>query len=253
MITIQNLHKSFDDKRVLEGMNLEIPAGKTTVVVGCSGCGKSVLLKLIMGLLKADRGHILVDDEDITRMGRNDLFRVRKKFGMLFQGAALFDSMTVDENIGLALREHTDLPEDEISVRIKRSLDLVGLADTDLKQPAELSGGMKKRVGLARALIMDPQYVLFDEPTTGLDPIMADNINDLIVETNRRLNITSIVVTHDMESAFKVGNHMAMISNGKIVYNGTVRAFQKSRDPVVTQFREGRADLSSGSSREDKT
>jgi len=238
---------SFDGKRVLKGMDLEIPAGKTSVVVGCSGCGKSVLLKLIMGLLKPDQGHILVDDEDITQMGRKDLFRVRKKFGMLFQGAALFDSMTVNENIGLALREHTELPEEEIQSRIKKSLELVGLADTDLKQPAELSGGMKKRVGLARALIMDPQYVLFDEPTTGLDPIMADNINDLIIETNRRLNITSIVVTHDMESAFKVGDYMAMISNGRIVFTGSAKAFQKSRDPIIEQFREGRADLSASS------
>jgi len=242
MIEIQKLYKSFNGKKVLRGVDLLIPAGKTFIIVGGSGCGKTVLLRSIIGLNKPDSGQIMVDGEDVAKMSRKDLFYVRKKFGMLFQGAALFDSMTVEENLGLALKEHTDLSQDKIRRRIEEKLELVGLPGIEKKKPAELSGGMKKRVGSARAIIMSPEYVLFDEPTTGLDPIMADNINQLIIKTNQELKITSVVVTHDMASAFKIGNRIAMLLDGKIVFEGTPSKFKKSLDPLVQQFVEGRAD-----------
>ena len=240
MIEIKNIKKSLDEKSVLNGINLTIPDGSTIVIIGCSGCGKTVLLKLIIGLMKPDEGRIFVDGEDITRMSYKELFSVRKKFGMLFQGAALFDSMTVEENIALALKEHTKLTDEEVRSRVEKTLMLVGLKTIEDKKPAELSGGMKKRVGLARALIMNPSFVLFDEPTTGLDPIMANTINDLILETHRKLNITSIVVTHDMTSAFKVGDRIAMLNNGKIVFNGTPSEMRENRTPVVRQFLQGK-------------
>ena len=187
MIEIKDVKKSFDGRLVLNGVNLMIHDGETLVIIGCSGCGKTVLLRSIIGLVKPDAGSILVDGEDICQMDHKNLFRIRKKFGMLFQSAALFDSMTVEQNISLALREHTRLPLQDIRQRVAEKLEVVGLPGIEEKKPAELSGGMKKRVGLARALIMDPQIVLFDEPTTGLDPIMADSINHLIIETHRRL------------------------------------------------------------------
>jgi phospholipid/cholesterol/gamma-HCH transport system ATP-binding protein len=211
------------------------------VIVGGSGCGKTVMLRTIIGLIKPDSGQVIIDDEDITTMDRKSLFRIRKKFGMLFQGAALFDSMTVEENISLALREHTDLTEDEIHLRVEEKLKVVGLPGTGGKKPAELSGGMKKRVGLARALIMDPMYVLFDEPTTGLDPITAGRIDDLIKETHRQLQITSVLVTHDMASAFHVGDRIAMLSDGEIVFDGPPDAFQESQRDVVREFNQGRS------------
>ena len=241
MIEINKVKKSFDGKSVLKDITLTIPDGQTIVIVGCSGCGKSVLLKCIMGLLTVDQGEIIVDDENVCAMKHKDIYRIRQKFGMLFQSAALFDSMTVEENIGLPLREHSDLDEDEIEARIRHILKLVQLPDVEKKYPAELSGGMKKRVGLARALIINPRYVLFDEPTTGLDPVMADNINELIIETHRKLNITSIVVTHDMESAFKIGDRIAMISRGRIVFHGSTGEFESSKNKVVHMFMKGRA------------
>lgn len=239
MIEIQHVKKSFDEKTVLRDILLTIPNGKTMVIVGCSGCGKTVLLKSIIGLIRPDRGKIIVEGEEITSMDRQGLFRMRRKFGMLFQGSALFDSMTVEENIGLALHEHTDLSREDIRDRVRDKLEVVGLPGIEEKKPAELSGGMKKRVGLARALIMDPKFVLFDEPTTGLDPIMADAINNLIIETHRRLNITSIVVTHDLVSAFKIADRIAMISNGDIVFEGTPVEFKRSEKEIVKQFAGG--------------
>jgi phospholipid/cholesterol/gamma-HCH transport system ATP-binding protein len=236
MIEIVDVRKSFEGKPVLRGIDLNIPDQMSMVILGSSGCGKTVLLRSIIGLFKPDRGKILVDGEDITRMNRDDLFRVRMKFGMLFQGAALFDSMTVEENIGLALREHTKETPSAIRRKISEKLELVGLPGIENKKPAELSGGMKKRVGLARALVMDPKYILFDEPTTGLDPIMADAINDLILETQRKLGVTSVVVTHDMASAFKIADRMAMIQEGKIVFDGEPKEFCASKNPVVKQF-----------------
>jgi phospholipid/cholesterol/gamma-HCH transport system ATP-binding protein len=244
MIEIQQIYKYFDGREVLKDVNLTIQDGESIVVIGCSGCGKTVLLRMIIGLIQPDSGKIIVDGEDVANMDRKNLFRIRKKFGMLFQGAALFDSMTVEENIGLALREHTDLSDKEIREKIAEKLEVVGLPGIEEKRPAELSGGMKKRVGLARALVMDPEIVLFDEPTTGLDPIMADAINDLILETHRKLNITSIVVTHDMASAFKVADRVAMLFDGCVVFTGTPTELQRSDTKVVRQFVEGKAELS---------
>ncbi len=243
MIEIEKITKEFDGKNVLRAVNLTIHDGETVVIVGSSGCGKTVLLRSIIGLIRPDAGKILVDGENIVAMGRKDLFRIRKKFGMLFQGAALFDSMTVAENVGMALVEHTALSRDEIARCVAEKLEEVGLPGIEQKKPAELSGGMKKRVGLARAIIMNPKYILYDEPTTGLDPIMSDNINNMIIETRNRLKITSVVVTHDMASAFKVGDRIAMLCAGKIVFEGTPGMFQNSADSEVRQFVEGRAEL----------
>jgi phospholipid/cholesterol/gamma-HCH transport system ATP-binding protein len=206
------------------------------VIVGASGCGKTVLLRSIIGLVQPDSGEICIDGDDIIKMNRRQLYAVRKKLGMLFQGAALFDSMTIEENIALPLYEHTKLSDDEIRERVYDKLHVVGLPGVENKKPAELSGGMKKRVGLARALIMNPKFVLFDEPTTGLDPIMADMINDLIVDTHAKLNFTSIIVTHDMASAFKIGHRIAMIYEGNVVFEGLINEFRSSHDPVVREF-----------------
>ena len=191
MIELIHIRKDFDGKTVLSDVNLKVNDREILVIMGQSGCGKTVLIRSIIGLIKPDSGQIVVDGEEITAMNRKQIFEKRKKFGMLFQGAALFDSMTVEQNIGLALEEHTVLSRTEIQEKVREKLEVVELSGIEKKKPAELSGGMKKRVGLARALIMDPQYVLFDEPTTGLDPIMANSINHLIIDTSRKLNITS--------------------------------------------------------------
>jgi phospholipid/cholesterol/gamma-HCH transport system ATP-binding protein len=238
MIEIRGVKKRFDDKPVLEGVDLSIPRGETLVIVGKSGCGKTVLLKSLIGLIRPEHGQILIDGQDIIRMRRKDLFQTRKKFGMLFQGAALFDSMTVEENVGLPLREHTRLSQGEIRKKVSEKLGLVGLPGIEDKKPAELSGGMRKRVGLARALMMEPEIVLYDEPTTGLDPVTSVVINELIAEMNERLKITSIAVTHDMHSAFKIGRRVAMLHSGKVVFDGSVKEFQKSKDPLVHGFLE---------------
>ena len=242
MIKISHLLKSFGSKPVLRDVNLDIHRGETLVIIGQSGCGKSVLLKLIMGLLKADEGHILVDGEDVTRCSITTLYRIRQKFGMLFQGAALFDSMTVAENLAFAISEHSSLSALEIQQRVRKRLKLVGMPDVTHLKPAELSGGMKKRVALARALMLDPEFVLFDEPTTGLDPIMADVINEMIINCSRELDITSIVVTHDMTSAYKVGNRIAMMHDGIIVFDGTPEDIQNVNNAVVQQFIVGSAE-----------
>jgi phospholipid/cholesterol/gamma-HCH transport system ATP-binding protein len=241
MIEIKDVFKNFRDNQVLQGVDLTIKKGETMVIIGRSGCGKSVLLKLIMGLLKPDGGRILVNGDDITSLNDKELSQLRQKFGMLFQASALFDSMTVDENVGLALREHTKLPEEEIAHRVKDKLRMVGLSRVEEKKPAELSGGMKKRVGLARAIAMDPDYVLYDEPTTGLDPIMADVINDLIIRLRNTLSITSIAVTHDMVSAYKIADRIAMLYDGKIIFVGTPEEVKSTPDPTVRQFVEGMA------------
>jgi len=241
MIEIKNVFKSFGDNRVLRGVDLTINKGETTVIIGRSGCGKSVLLKLIIGLLKPDSGKILVNGDDITSLNEGQLNKLRQKFGMLFQASALFDSMTVDENVGLGLREHTRLPEEEIRRRVKQKLRLVGLSGVEHLKPAELSGGMKKRVGLARAIAMDPEYVLYDEPTTGLDPIMADVINELIINLRNTLSITSIAVTHDIVSAYKIADRIAMLYQGKIIFAGTPEEVKNTNHPVVRQFIEGSA------------
>lgn len=241
MIQIKEVHKSFDNNHVLRGVDLTINKGETIVIIGRSGCGKSVLLKLIIGLMKPDEGKIFISGDDITFLNDNQLNKLRQRFGMLFQASALFDSMTVDENVGLGLREHTKLPEDEIRQKVKEKLKLVGLSEIEEKKPAELSGGMKKRVGLARAIAMDPEYVLYDEPTTGLDPIMADVINELIIDLRNTLSITSIAVTHDIVSAYKIADRIAMLYEGKIVFVGTPEEVKNTDNAVVRQFIEGSA------------
>ncbi len=241
MIEIKDVFKSFRNNQVLQGVDLTIKKGETLVIIGRSGCGKSVLLKLIMGLLKPDDGNILVKGDDVTSMNDKQLMQLRQRFGMLFQASALFDSMTVDENVGLALREHTGLSEEEIAHRVKERLKMVGLSGVEEKKPAELSGGMKKRVGLARAIAMDPDYVLYDEPTTGLDPIMADVINNLIISLRNSLSITSIAVTHDIVSAYKIADRIAMLYEGKIIFVGTPQEVKNTTDPTVRQFIEGSA------------
>ncbi|MBN1504713.1 MAG: ABC transporter ATP-binding protein [Candidatus Eisenbacteria bacterium] len=241
MIVVKQLEKRFGGKRVLNGVDLTITDGESLVVIGRSGCGKSVLLKHIIGLLKPDRGHIFIDERDITVMRDAELNELRKRFGMVFQGAALFDSMTVAENVALPMREHAHMPEETIHDRVAEKLQLVGLEGVENVRPASLSGGMKKRVGLARAMAIDPEFILYDEPTTGLDPIMADAINDLIRSLQKRLAITSVAVTHDMRSAYRIGDRIAMLHDGKIIYEGTPKEIQKCEDPVVCQFISGSA------------
>jgi phospholipid/cholesterol/gamma-HCH transport system ATP-binding protein len=242
MIEIIDVHKCFGEKPVLAGVDLRIPDGDALVIAGKSGCGKTVLLKSIIGLIRPDRGSILIDGEDISRMERKDLYRVRMKFGMLFQGAALFDSMTVEENIGMPLREHTRLSWPAIRAKAQEKLDLVGLRGIGAKKPSELSGGMRKRVGLARALMNDPRIILYDEPTTGLDPLTSVKINELIADLNDRLKVTSIAVTHDMLSAFKIGKRIAMLHKGRVAFDGSVREFRRSADPFVRSFLEYQRD-----------
>ena len=241
MIEIIDIHKRFGPSKVLDGINLEIEKGETVVVIGRSGCGKSVLLKHIIGLMKPDSGSIVVDGLDVVGLEGDALYAFRRKFGMLFQGAALFDSLSVWENVGLGLLKHTTMSEQEVKKRASEKLDLVGLPGVEDARPAELSGGMKKRVGLARAIAMDPEVVLYDEPTTGLDPIMADVINQLIRTLQATLKITSIAVTHDMKSAYKIGSRIAMLHQGKIIQVGTPEEIQNTSNPVVAQFIAGEA------------
>jgi len=242
MIKIEDLHKSFGDKKVLNGVNLEIQKGETIVIIGRSGCGKSVLLKHIIGLLRPDKGRIFIDGEDITSYTNEKLYELRQRFGMLFQASALFDSLTVEENVGLGLREHRLLPEDKIKEKVQEKLRVVGLSGVENLMPSALSGGMRKRVGLARAIAMDPDFVLYDEPTTGLDPIMADAINDLITNLRNKLSITSIAVTHDIVSASKIADRIAMLYQGKIILAGTPERIKNSDNPVVQQFITGSAE-----------
>ncbi len=236
MIKILNIYKSFNSEIVLKNVSLDVFSHEILVIIGKSGVGKSVLLKTIIGLLKPDRGRIFVDDQDITTMDRRELFETRKKFGMLFQGAALFDSLNVEENLSLALKEHTDLSKEEIDKKVLEKLELVGLEDIRTKYPSDLSGGMKKRVGLARALMMDPLYMLFDEPTTGLDPVMARSIDSLIYETTKKTGVTSVVVTHDMTTAISIGTRIAMLSSAEIVFDGTPDEFLASEVGAVKEF-----------------
>jgi phospholipid/cholesterol/gamma-HCH transport system ATP-binding protein len=241
MIEIRGLTKRFGKNVVLDGLDLTVPRGKNTVVIGGSGTGKSVLIKCVVGLLRADAGEILIDGEDVTKMDERELVRVRRKFGMLFQGSALFDSMNVGENVAFALRRLRLYPERQIRDVVEEKLSMVGLRDIQHLMPSELSGGMKKRVGLARAIASEPEILLYDEPTTGLDPIMADVINDLIISLRELLGVTSISITHDMASAYKIADHIAMLYKGKIIEVGTPEEIRDTRNPVVSQFVEGRA------------
>lgn len=243
LISIEGLVKNFGAHKVLDGLDLSIEKGETLVVIGRSGCGKSVLLKHIIGIMKPDAGQILMGGEEITKLNESELNRVRKRFGMLFQSSALFDSMTVEENVCFALRRYTSFEEDEIKEIARQKLRLVGLKLEEIAgmYPAELSGGMKKRVALARAIAMEPKVVLYDEPTTGVDPIMADAINELIKDLHDRLLITSVVVTHDMKSAYRVADKIAMLYKGRIIEKGAPEEIQNSDDPVVRQFIKGLA------------
>lgn len=241
MIKIEGVTKFLDGHWVLDGVDLEIETGETMAVIGQSGCGKSVLLKHIVGLMTPDSGRVIIDNNDLSKMNRRALDELRLRIGILFQGAALFDSINVAENVGFSLMEQKRLKYKDIESFIREKLDLVGLGDALYKMPAELSGGMKKRVGLARAIATNPDIVLYDEPTTGLDPIMADSINDLILELEHKLQVTSIVVTHDMTSAYKIADRIAMLYQGKIICIGTPEEIRCSDNPVVQQFISGSA------------
>ena len=240
-IVIQDVEKSFDEKVVLDGTDLLIKKGETLVIIGRSGEGKSVLLKTIVRLLEPDAGNIWVEGQEVACLGRRNLMAMRKKFGFLFQGAALFDSMTICKNVGFSLSEHSGLSADRVYKRACECLAMVGLDNAENKLPSELSGGMKKRAGLARAIAMEPEYILYDEPTTGLDPITSDAINDLIIKLQKELGVTSIVVTHDMPSAFKIADRIAMLNKGKIVFSGTVAEVKSTTHPMVRQFINGTA------------
>ena len=239
MIQIDNLCKSFNNLKVLINLNLTVDKGKTTVIIGRSGCGKSVLLKHIMGLIRPDEGRILIDNQDIAEFNEQKLNSLRLRMGMLFQGGALFDSLTVGENVGFALIEHQRLNQTEVTKRVRESLATVGLLGIENLMPSELSGGMKKRVALARAICMKPEIILYDEPTTGVDPITADIINELIKNLHDKLNVTSIAVTHDMKSAYKIADRIAMLYQGRIIACGTAEEISNTTDAVVHQFING--------------
>lgn len=237
MIEIKNLYKSFGNNSVLKGVDLIIEEGETLVIIGSSGCGKSVLLKHIVGLLIPDSGSVKVEGKEITTMNEKELFQIRKNFGFLFQGAALFDSMTVEENVSLPLVESgKNYSTEELNKIVSEKLELVGLPGIQKLKPSELSGGMKKRVGLARALVTNPSYIFYDEPTTGLDPTMSDSIDNVIKDINEKLNVTSIVVTHDMFSVKNVADKVAMMHDGKIYFQGTPEELLKSKDNLIINF-----------------
>jgi phospholipid/cholesterol/gamma-HCH transport system ATP-binding protein len=237
IIKIENLHKSFGDHKVLSGISLEIPAGSTLVILGGSGSGKTVLMKHMIGLLKPDSGRVIVDGEDLVPMGAQELERVRRKFGMVFQAAALFDSMTVYENVSFPLREHRkDLKEEQMRELVRQKLAIVGLKGIEEKYPASLSGGMRKRVGLARAIVFDPKIVLYDEPTTGLDPITTDYVDEMILDAKKQLGVTSVVISHDIASAFKVADNIAFLYQGEIVDQGHPSQLRHSQHPGVKVF-----------------
>jgi len=242
MIEVRQLRRKFGAQTILDGVDLHIEPGESAVIIGRSGGGKSVLLKHLIGLLQPDSGQVLVDGEDIGRMTERQLLRVREKFGMVFQGAALFDSMTVEENVAFPLlrkRQHTAA---EVAKRVAHALEVVDLPGTQRKKPAELSGGMRKRVGLARAIVYEPEIILYDEPTTGLDPIVSDSIDKLIIRVRDQLKVTSVVVTHDMRSARRVGNRVFLLHNKRIYANATPEELFTSTDPIVRQFVDGVAD-----------
>jgi len=242
MIEVRDLHKSFGALKVLQGTSLNIEKGESVVIIGRSGGGKSILLKHLIGLLKGDKGEVLIEGENIGRMNERQLLRVRRKFGMLFQSAALFDSMTVAENVGFVLMREKRSSASEIRERIAEALEMVELPGIENKKPAELSGGMRKRVGLARAIVYRPEIVLYDEPTTGLDPVVSDSIDQLIVSVRERLHVTTIAVTHDMRSARRIGQRIMMLHEGKIYFQGTPDEVFSTDDPIVSRFVTGIAD-----------
>lgn len=242
MIRVVDLHKSFGKKKVLQGINLRVDRGETMVIIGQSGSGKSILIKHLIGLVLPDKGEIYVDGVETTRLREEERFIIRRKFAMLFQGAALFDSLTVLENVSFGLERYTDYSNREILELAHQALKRVGLRDVENLMPFELSGGMKKRVGLARAIAYNPEIILYDEPSTGIDPIRADAINDLIIQMKNDLSVTSIVITHDMVSTYKVADRVAMLYQGKIIANGSPEVIRDSEDPIVQQFITGAAE-----------
>jgi phospholipid/cholesterol/gamma-HCH transport system ATP-binding protein len=242
MIRVANLYKSFRTQKVLTGVNLELETGKITTIVGTSGCGKTVLLRHLNALLRPDQGEVFIDGVDIVKLGQQELYEIRAKFGVLFQGAALLDSMTVFDNIAFPLREKTKSTATEIKTKVEERLEQVGLGSMGGKYPAELSGGMKKRAGLARALIMDPEIVLFDEPTTGLDPVLATSIHQLIARTHATFGFTGVLVSHTIPQVFDISDYVAMLANGVIVEVSPPKAFCASQNPIVQQFIQGKTE-----------
>jgi phospholipid/cholesterol/gamma-HCH transport system ATP-binding protein len=242
MIRVANLHKSFHGQKVLKGVNIEFASGKITTIVGTSGCGKTVLLKHLNALLLPDEGEVFIDSVDISKLGQKDLYRMRGKFGVLFQGAALLDSMTVFDNVAFPVREKTKTRESDIKKKVDERLEQVGLGAMGHKFPAELSGGMKKRAGLARALIMDPEIVLFDEPTTGLDPVLATSIHQLIARTHAAFGFTGIVVSHTIPQVFDISDYVAMLANGVVEEITPPATFCASQNPIVQQFIQGKTE-----------
>ena len=242
-IELVNVHKSFDDSEVLRGLSLTVPEGSTVSVIGASGSGKSVMLKHIVGLLRPDQGDVWVDGENVSRLDQDSLFRLRRNVGYVFQFAALFDSMTVGENVGMGLRRVGGMSDAEIATRVEECLGLVDLDGFGDSHPSELSGGQKKRAGLARAIATGPKYILYDEPTTGLDPVTAAVIDELIIRMSEELGVTGLVITHDMRGAFRISDRMAMLYHGRIRFEGTPDEFRNAADPVVRGFIEGKPEL----------
>src|SRR5947199_4753382 len=240
MIKLLDVHKSFGTKHVLEGFSLDVAEGETMVIIGYSGTGKSVAIKHIVGLLEPDRGEVWVDGREVPKLPRRDLYELRSHIGYVFQFAALFDSMTIGDNVAMGLRKHHHLEDAEIQQRVSEALELVDLPGVQTRFPAELSGGMRKRVGIARAIALRPKYILYDEPTTGLDPVTSAVIDELMVRTREHLGVTGLVVTHDMRSAYTVGDRSAMLYEGKVPQAGSVAEIRETEDPVVRQFIEGR-------------
>jgi phospholipid/cholesterol/gamma-HCH transport system ATP-binding protein len=240
MIRLVNVNKTFGRQQVLRDLNLTIPSGQTTVIIGRSGGGKSVLLKHIMGLIRPDSGEIWIDDEEINRLTERNLYRVRRRFGMLFQEGALFDSMSVGENVAFPIREHKKLPFGEIEKLVSEKLALVGLSGIEIKMPSELSGGMRKRAALARAMALDPDILLFDEPTTGLDPILTASIDHLIIETQKRFQMTCVVISHDIQSVFRIAHNIVMLYEGRIIEGGPPEVFRQSSNKIIQDFLQGR-------------
>ena len=243
LISLRNVHKAFGEKKVLQGFSLEVPEGETMVIIGYSGSGKSVAIKHIVGLLEPDQGTVFVDGLEVPRLSRRELYDLRARIGYVFQFAALFDSMTIGDNVAMGLRNQDHMEEQAIRARVAEALDLVDLPNVEDRYPAELSGGMRKRVGLARAIALRPTYRLYDEPTTGLDPVTSAVIDELMIRMRDKLGVTSIVITHDMRSAYRVGTRIAMLYQGKVRQVGTVDEIRLSDDPIVRQFVEGNAEV----------
>lgn len=243
LISLRNVHKAFGSKKVLQGFTLDVAEGETMVIIGYSGTGKSVAIKHIVGLLEPDEGSVTVDGLEVPKLSRRELYALRARIGYVFQFAALFDSLSIGENVAMGLRKQGKLSPGEIDQRVQEVLELVDLPNVQDRFPAELSGGMRKRVGLARAIALRPKYILYDEPTTGLDPVTSAVIDELMIRMREKLGVTSIVITHDMRSAYRVGTKIAMLYEGKVRQVGTVDEIRHTEDPIVRQFVEGRPDL----------